>query len=87
MRSSSSVHMTSGRARALRLQSRAWSPDVVPDPVLSADGRRLFYTLTTPRGPAAVWVYDRQAKQTRCLTSTPGAVPPEPIGRAGTGGD
>ena len=53
--------------------------DVVPDPVLSGDGRRLFYTLTTPRAPAAVWVYDRQTKQTRCLTSTPGAVPPQQL--------
>jgi dipeptidyl aminopeptidase/acylaminoacyl peptidase len=49
----------------------------IPDPVLSADGRRLFYTLSTPRAPGDVWVYDRQTKQTRRLTFSPGAVPPE----------
>ena len=48
----------------------------IPDPVLSADGQRLFYTLSTPRAPADVWVYDRQTSQTRRLTFSPSAVQP-----------
>jgi dipeptidyl aminopeptidase/acylaminoacyl peptidase len=48
-----------------------------PDPVFSADGQRLFYTLTTPRVPGDIWAYDRLTAETRRVTSSPTQVAPE----------
>ncbi len=51
----------------------------VPEPALSADGRRLFYTLSTPRAPADVWAYDRGTEATHRLTFSPSALPPDQL--------
>ena len=52
---------------------------VIPEPVFSADGRHLFYTLSTPRAAGEVWAYDRQAGETRRLTSMPNQVAPDQL--------
>jgi dipeptidyl aminopeptidase/acylaminoacyl peptidase len=49
----------------------------IPWPVLSEDGERLFFTLSTPRSPESVWVYERQTGHARRLVSVPGGVAPE----------
>ena len=48
------------------VSSHAFAP-----PQLSADGARLYYTLSTPRIPGDVFVHDRSAGATRRLTSSP----------------
>jgi pimeloyl-ACP methyl ester carboxylesterase len=50
---------------------------IIGEPILSADGRRLFYTLSTPRIPGDIWAYDRLTGRTRRLTSSPSEVPPD----------
>ena len=47
----------------------------IPEPIFSADGGRLYYTLSTPRAPSDVWVYDVKSGETHRLTASPSAVP------------
>ncbi|HUY97976.1 MAG TPA: alpha/beta fold hydrolase [Verrucomicrobiae bacterium] len=47
-----------------------------PRPQLSADGRRLYYTLSTPRLRGDVFVHDRDRRETRRLTRSPSEVDP-----------
>jgi dipeptidyl aminopeptidase/acylaminoacyl peptidase len=49
----------------------------IPGPVLSDDGQRLFFTLSTPRAPESVWVYERHTGQARRLTNVPCEVAPD----------
>jgi dipeptidyl aminopeptidase/acylaminoacyl peptidase len=65
----------------------------VDSPVLSADGSRIYYTLTTPRLAGDVFVHDPATGETRRLTSSPAPmapgrlVPPETATIAGFDGE
>jgi acetyl esterase/lipase/Tol biopolymer transport system component len=48
-------------------------------PILSEDGRRLYYTLMTPRLGGDVFVHDLEADETRRLTNSPAAIGPEDL--------
>lgn len=50
-----------------------------PPPVLSADGSRLYYTLTTPRIGGDVFGYDFASEETRRLTRSPTELEPEEL--------
>ncbi len=52
---------------------------LVPRPRLSADGCRLYYTLSTPRRPCDVWCFDRSTGETARLTSSPAGTVPEAL--------
>ncbi len=49
----------------------------IPPPVLSADGRHLYYSLSTPRRACEVFAYDRESDRTRRLTDGPDAIDPD----------
>jgi dipeptidyl aminopeptidase/acylaminoacyl peptidase len=48
-------------------------------PILSGDGRRLYYTLTTPRLGGDVFVHDLEAGGTQRLTHSPAELEPEEL--------
>jgi dipeptidyl aminopeptidase/acylaminoacyl peptidase len=52
---------------------------VVTDCVFSADGSRLYYTLTTPRQPQDVWAFDRRTGDAHRLTSSPVSIPADEL--------
>jgi dipeptidyl aminopeptidase/acylaminoacyl peptidase len=52
---------------------------LLPAPILSADGSRLYYTLTTPRIGGDVFAYDLDTKETRRLTHSPAEIEPEAL--------
>ncbi len=54
---------------------------IVP-PHLSADGARVYYTLSTPRLAGDVWCFDRASGETRRLTTSPAPVPAEQLATA-----
>lgn len=56
------------------LSSWAW-----PGPRWSPDGRRLYFTSSTPRQAGDVWCYDRDSGETRQVTTTPAPVPAEAL--------
>jgi dipeptidyl aminopeptidase/acylaminoacyl peptidase len=58
--------------------------NIVP-PILSADGSRLYYTLTTPRLAGDVFVYEAATGSSRRLTTSPAAVGPEELVSADIG--
>ncbi len=51
----------------------------VAPPILSADGSRIYYTLTSPRMAGDVFVWDLPAGATRRLTCSPAPVAPEAL--------
>jgi dipeptidyl aminopeptidase/acylaminoacyl peptidase len=58
------------------------SSHAIAPPVLSADGSRLYYTLTTPRLAGDVFVFDADAGTSRRLTASPSEFQPEHLARA-----
>jgi dipeptidyl aminopeptidase/acylaminoacyl peptidase len=48
-----------------------------PPPKLSRDGARVYFSLSTPRRPADLWVHDRRTGESRQLTENPGSVDPD----------
>jgi dipeptidyl aminopeptidase/acylaminoacyl peptidase len=54
----------------------------IPAPVLSADGSRLYYTLSTPRLPGDVFSHDFGSGKTRRLTHSPSVMNPERLAAA-----
>ncbi|MGH8989175.1 MAG: S9 family peptidase, partial [Acidimicrobiales bacterium] len=53
------------------------TPYMASPPRLSRDGRHVYYTLSTPRRPGDVLVYDHRTRQSRQLTDNPSGVDPE----------
>ncbi|MFZ0041289.1 MAG: S9 family peptidase [Solirubrobacteraceae bacterium] len=51
----------------------------IPAPLLSADGGRVYYTLSTPRLAADVFLYDRATGSTRRLTEGAAEVPADEL--------
>ncbi|MDA8061920.1 MAG: S9 family peptidase [Actinomycetota bacterium] len=51
-------------------------------PRFSPDARRVYLTLSTPRRPPDVWVWDRDRGETSRLTSTPVALAPDQLAAA-----
>lgn len=49
---------------------------VFPPPLLTGDGSRIYYTLSTPRIAGDVWCFDSTAGTDTRLTTSPCAVPP-----------
>ncbi len=62
---------------AVRQEVPTPEPGVVAieSPILSVDGSRVYFTLSTPRMAGEVFVFDAATGQTRRLTYTPGLVP------------
>ncbi len=54
----------------------------IAPPMLSADGSRLYYTLTTPRLAGDVFAFDTGAGASRRLTASPAALEPERLASA-----
>jgi dipeptidyl aminopeptidase/acylaminoacyl peptidase len=54
----------------------------LPSPELSADGRRLYFTLTTPRNNADVYCHDLDTDTTTRLTTSPSEVAPANLASA-----
>jgi dipeptidyl aminopeptidase/acylaminoacyl peptidase len=55
------------------------SSHAVPPPLLSRDGTRLYYTLSTPRMAGDVFVFDAAARSIRRLTISPAPVAPDAL--------
>jgi dipeptidyl aminopeptidase/acylaminoacyl peptidase len=55
------------------------SSHAVDRPVLSADGGRVYYTLTTPRLAGDVFVHDAALGETRRLTHSPAPIGPDEL--------
>jgi dipeptidyl aminopeptidase/acylaminoacyl peptidase len=55
----------------------AWRPDMLPPPCFTADGRRVVYTFSSPRGPAGVWVADTNGGNPRRVGPAPEREVPE----------
>jgi dipeptidyl aminopeptidase/acylaminoacyl peptidase len=51
-------------------------------PILSDDGSRVYYTLSTPRRPTSVYAFDARAGTTRRLTGGPATVPADRLAPA-----
>ena len=51
----------------------------IAPPLLSVDGSRLYYTLSTPRRAGDVFVYEPGAGRTRRLTTSPAGVAPDDL--------
>ena len=64
---------------AIRAEVRTPEPGIVSGlldpPMLSPDGSRVYYTLSTPRLPTSVYAFDVRTATTRRLTDEPGGVP------------
>jgi dipeptidyl aminopeptidase/acylaminoacyl peptidase len=56
-----------------------------PSPILSHDGARLYYTLTTPRIGGDVFSYDFASSENRRLTHSPAEIGPEALASAELG--
>ncbi len=56
-----------------------------PAPILSEDGSRLYYTLTTPRIGGDVFVHEFASGETRRLTHSPAEIEPETLASAELG--
>ena len=50
-------------------------------PILSRDGSRVYYTLSTPRLPTSVYAFDARSGATRRLTGEPTGVPVDRLAR------
>ena len=48
-------------------------------PMFSADGSRLYYTLSTPRTAGDIWAFDKRTGETTRLTTSPAPVPPSEL--------
>ncbi len=55
------------------------SSHAVPAPLFSADGRRLYFTLSTPRLAGDVFAFDAGTGASRRLTRSPAAIAPEEL--------
>jgi acetyl esterase/lipase len=51
-------------------------------PILSRDGSRVYYTLSTPRMPTSVYAFDARTGTTRRLTDEPAGVPADRLAPA-----
>ncbi len=64
---------------AIRTELPTPEPGVVTGlldpPILSDDGARVYYTLSTPRMPTSVYAFDERTATTRRLTAEPSGVP------------
>ena len=58
------------------------SSHAIPPPLLSADGSRLYYTLSTPRLAGDVFAFDAAAGTSRRLTASPTTLSPEQLASA-----
>jgi dipeptidyl aminopeptidase/acylaminoacyl peptidase len=54
----------------------------LPGPVLSEDGGRVYYTLSSPRLAGDVWCFHRATGETRRLTTSPTAIDPASLASA-----
>ena len=55
---------------------------LIAPPLLSADGSRLYYTLSTPRMAGDVWSWNRYTGETRRLTTSPAPIDPQRLVKA-----
>jgi acetyl esterase/lipase len=64
---------------AIRTELETPEPGIVSGlldpPILSRDGSRVYYTLSTPRIPTSVYAFDARTGATRRLTDAPAGVP------------
>ena len=71
---------------AIRSQLPTPEPGIVSGlidpPILSADGSRVYYTLSTPRLPTSVYAFDARNGATRRLTGEPTGVPADRLAPA-----
>jgi dipeptidyl aminopeptidase/acylaminoacyl peptidase len=79
-------HMSLGEAAnpSERIEIALAEPGVVESyviarPLFSPDGRRLYYTLSSPRLAGDVWSYARESAETRRLTNSPAPIGPEAL--------
>jgi dipeptidyl aminopeptidase/acylaminoacyl peptidase len=71
---------------AIRAELETPEPGIVTGlfdpPILSRDGSRVYYTLSTPRMPTSVYAFDARTGATRRLTGAVAGVPPAELAPA-----